>query len=176
MKELIAGRVMKTMKDQEGQEIQKSPAQIMAEAILEGMEGKLVLSHNQYGDVIANPLHAVKLYQDYMLKAKEMWLRAAELKKKEKGSGGGIRVVLPNPVADPLLRPGQTPRPLRLLGQDPSKPLPDATGTATDAQPSPGPAKRPVDTSGHHVAVSYYLAFPRRGQGEAGPLPAYSMT
>ena len=23
---------------------------------------------------------------------------------------------------------------------------------------------------------SYYLAFPRRGQGEAGPLPAYSMT
>ena len=85
MKELIAGRIMKTLKDQEGQEVQKLPAEIMAEAILEGMEGKLILSHNQYGEVIANPLHAVKLYQDYMLRARELAIRVAELKKKEKG-------------------------------------------------------------------------------------------
>jgi hypothetical protein len=104
MKELIAGRIMKTMKDEEGLETQRSPAEIMAEAILEGMEGKLVLSHNQYGDVIANPLHAVKLYQDYMLKAKELAIRKAELDKKQKGATGGIRIVLPSHVADPLLR------------------------------------------------------------------------
>jgi hypothetical protein len=135
MKELIAGRIMKTMKDEEGLETQRSPAEIMAEAILEGMEGKLVLSHNQYGDVIANPLHAVKLYQDYMLKAKELAIRKAELDKKQKGATGGIRIVLPSHVADPLLRPGQPPRPLRLLGQDPSKPLPGA-GTPDDNPPA----------------------------------------
>ena len=38
MKELIAGRIMKVMKDREGQEVQKSPAEIMADAILEGMQ------------------------------------------------------------------------------------------------------------------------------------------
>ena len=59
-----------------------------------------------------------------MLKAKELALKVAELKNKKQGAGGGIRIVLPNPVVDPLLRPGQPPRPLRLLGQDPSKPLP----------------------------------------------------
>jgi len=32
-------------------------------------------------------------------------LKRAELKKKEKGSSGGIRVVLPFPVVDPLLKP-----------------------------------------------------------------------
>jgi hypothetical protein len=84
--------------------------------------------------LIANPLHAVKLYQDYMLKAKELAIRKAELDKKQKGATGGIRIVLPSHVADPLLRPGQPPRPLRLLGQDPSKPLPGA-GTPDDNQP-----------------------------------------
>jgi hypothetical protein len=62
------------------------------------------------------------------------------VKAKEKGTGGGgIRIVLPNPVVDPLLRPGQEPRPLRLLGQDPSKPLPHATGTSTKQPVSSGP-------------------------------------
>ena len=77
-------------------------------------------------------------------------------------SGGtGIRVVLPNPIVDPLLKPGQQPRPLRLLGQDPSKPLPDATGSATDAQPSPGPvpthadgARKPANTRSTPPAIT----------------------
>jgi hypothetical protein len=68
-----------------------------------------------------------------------------EAKHKKDGSGGGIRVVLSNPIADPLVRPGQKPRPLRLLGQDPFKLLPDATGAATDAQPSPSPVRTHVD-------------------------------
>jgi hypothetical protein len=114
---------MKTLKDEDGKDVQRSAAEIMAEIILEGMEGKLIISQGEKSITYANPLHAVKLYQDYMLKAKEMWLRAAELKKKEKGSGGGIRVVLPSVPVDPLLRPGQPPRGLRLLGQDPSKPI-----------------------------------------------------
>ena len=60
-------------------------------------------------------------------------------KTRENGTGGGgIRIVLPNPIVDPLLRPGQKPRPLRLLGQDPSKPFPDTTGTATEQPASAG--------------------------------------
>jgi hypothetical protein len=123
MKELIAGRIMKTLKDEEGQDVTRSAAEIMADAILEGMMGKLIIRQTEKGVTIANPLHAVKLYHDYMLKAKELALSAAEIKKKETGVGGGIRVVLPSVPVDPLLRPGQKPRPLRLLGQDPSKPI-----------------------------------------------------
>jgi len=134
MKELIAGRILKVMKDEEGNEVQRSPAEIMAEAILEGMEGKLVISRGEKSITYANPLYAVKLFQDYMLKSREQAIKRREAKNKKDGSSGGIRVVLLNPVADPLLRPGQKPPPLRLLGQDPSKPLPDATGTATDAR------------------------------------------
>ena len=37
MRELIAGRILKVTRDQDGQEVQKSPAEIMADAILEGM-------------------------------------------------------------------------------------------------------------------------------------------
>jgi hypothetical protein len=96
MKELIAGRITKTMRDEEGLEIQRSPAEIMAEAILEGMQGKLVLSAGEKGITYANPLHAVKLYQDYMLKAKELAIRAQEAKKNQTGTGGGIRIVLPS--------------------------------------------------------------------------------
>jgi hypothetical protein len=143
-------RILKNLKDEEGKEVQKSSAEIMADAILEGMMGKLILSHNLCGDVIANPLHAVKLYQDYMLKAKELALRAAELKQNEKGGSGGIRVVLPSVSVDPLLRPGQPPRGLRLLGQDPSKPINNGAGregpgapTAPghDAQGGTGPSR-----------------------------------
>jgi hypothetical protein len=82
-----------------------------------------VLRQGKYGVTIANPLHAVKLFHDYMLKAEELAIKIAELKKEEKGSGGGIRIVLPSPIVDPLLRPGEPSQPLRLLGQDPSNPL-----------------------------------------------------
>jgi hypothetical protein len=123
MKELIAGRILKTLKDDEGQDVAKTAAEVMADAILDGMMGRLILSQSDKGTTIANPLHAVKLFHDYMLKAKELALKAAEIKKKETGAGGGIRIVLPSVPADPLLRPGQKPRPLRLLGQDPSKPI-----------------------------------------------------
>ena len=54
-----------------------------------------------------------------MLKAKELAIRAREAKKKEKGTPGGIRIVLPSVPADPLLKPGQKPRPLRLLSLSP---------------------------------------------------------
>ena len=121
MKELIAGRIMKVMKDQEGNETgeQKSVAEIMADVIFEAMEGKLILSSGKHGVTYVNPLHAVKLLQDYMLKARELSIRGRELKKKEKGTGGSIRIVLPSVPSDPLLRPGQQPRGLRLLGQNP---------------------------------------------------------
>ena len=105
MKEMMAGRILKIMKDEEGQEVQRSPAEIMADAILEGMQGKLVISTSRSGSVTyANPLYAVKLFQDYMLKAKELALRAREAKQKQKGTGGGIRIVLPSVPADPLLK------------------------------------------------------------------------
>jgi hypothetical protein len=123
MKELIAGRILKSLKDEEGQDVSKTAAEVMADAIFDGMLGRLILSQTDKGITIANPLHAVKLFHDYMLKAKELALKAAEIKKKETGAGGGIRVVLPSVPVDPLLRPGQKPRPLRLLGQDPSKPI-----------------------------------------------------
>ena len=57
--------------------------------------------------------------QDYTLKAKELAIRAREAKKKEKGTPGGIRIVLPSVPADPLQKPGQKPRPLRLLSLSP---------------------------------------------------------
>jgi hypothetical protein len=150
LKEMIEGRILK-----DG----KAAAEILAELIFKGMNGEIVISQSERGTTYANPLGFAKLYTEYMLKSET--LEAAKAKEKGTG-GGGIRIVLPNPIADPLLRPGQKPRPLRLLGQDPSKPLPDATGTATDAQPSPGPVprwcketrKHLVDTPGHNVAVS----------------------
>jgi len=178
MTDIIAGRVMKNQKDKEsGQEVAKSAAEIMAEAIFEGMAGELILHQDPKGGITyANPLHAVKLYHEYMLRAKELKIRVAELKKKERGASGGIRVVLLNPVADPLLRPGQKPRPLRLLGQDPSTPLPDATGTATDTQPSPGPipthadgARKPANT--RSVPPSITSPYQRLNQ-QPSPAPA----
>jgi hypothetical protein len=44
MKELITGRITKTLKDEEGKDVQRSAAEIMAEVILEGMLGHLVIS------------------------------------------------------------------------------------------------------------------------------------
>jgi len=103
MNELIAGRVMRTIKDEAGNEVQRSPAEIVAEAILEGMEGKLILRSDEKGVTYANPLHAVKLFHDYMLKSRELALKLRDAKKKDEGTGGGIRIVLPSVPADPLL-------------------------------------------------------------------------
>jgi len=47
MREMIAGRITKTMKDEEGQPIQRSAAEIMAEAILDGMFGKRVITEGE---------------------------------------------------------------------------------------------------------------------------------
>src|SRR5262249_10843242 len=95
----------------------------------------------QHGDkdMTVSPAIFLKLFQDWAAGDLDRRLKRAESKKKEKGSGGGIRIVLPNPVVDPLLRPGQPPRGLRLLGEDPSKPLPDTTRTSTMQPASSGP-------------------------------------
>jgi hypothetical protein len=143
MLEIIAGRIEKTLENEKAEEVNKTAAEVMADAIFDGMAGQLVLRSDKHGTTIANPLHAVKLYHDFMWKAKELKLRKAELKKNQTGTGGGIRIVLPSVPADPLLRPGQTPRPLRLLGQDPDKPLPDTTGTTTKAPATKAPASSP---------------------------------
>ena len=125
------------------------------------MAGKLIIGETEKGVTYANPLDAVKLFHEYMFRAKELELKTQQLEKKQKGPEGGIRVVLLNPVVDPLSRPGQPPRPPKLLGQDPSKPLPDATGTTTDAQPSPGPVPTHADgarkpqTPGRHPRPSH---------------------
>jgi hypothetical protein len=45
---------------------------LLADAIFDGIQGKLVIRSDEKGVTWANPLHAVKLLQDYMLKAKEL--------------------------------------------------------------------------------------------------------
>ena len=127
MKKLIAGRLT-----QDGRPI----AMIMVDLFFQGLEGGVVLRRNAKTTAYVNPATFLKLLLDYMLKLRESALKAKAAKINSKGSSGGIRVVLLNPIADPLLRPGQTPRPLRLLGQDPSKPVPETTGTATKAPAS----------------------------------------
>ena len=78
MKELIAGRILKVMKDQEGQEVQ------------------MVVTTSRSGSVTyANPLYAVKLFHDYMLKSRELALKLRDAKKKDEETGGSIRIVLP---------------------------------------------------------------------------------
>ncbi len=47
MREMIAGRITKTMKDEEDQPFQRSAAEIIAEAILDGMLGKLVITQGE---------------------------------------------------------------------------------------------------------------------------------
>ena len=44
-----------------------------------------------------SPAIFLKALHDYMLKSRELAIKRADAKKKEKGTGGGIRVVLPNP-------------------------------------------------------------------------------
>jgi len=106
-----------------------------------------------------------------MLKSRELALKLRDAKKKEKGTGGGIRIVLPSVPADPRLKPGQKPRPLRLLGQDPSKPLPDTTATATDAQPSPSPVRTHVDDASKPRSTLPAITSPYQGLNQQ-PSPA----
>ena len=120
MEELIAGRITR-----DGQPV----ATIMVDLFFQGMQGRVVLRRNAKTTIYVSPVAFLKLFLDYMLKIREQALKAKAAKLNSKGSSGGIRVVLLNPIADPLLRPGQTPRPLRLLGQDPSKPV-EAAGRA----------------------------------------------
>ena len=143
----------------------------MIELFFDGLTGKVVLSevestnrkgfttvHRQF----VSPAVFLKALHDYMLKSRELALKLRDAKKNE-GTGGGIRIVLPSVPADPLLKPGQKPRPLRLLGQDPSKPLPDRNRDRCTIVTVRGPdsrrwcketRKHPVDTPGDHVAVS----------------------
>ena len=141
MTELIAGRLT-----QDGRPI----ATIMVDLFFQGLEGAVVLRRNAKTTTYVSPVAFLKLFLDYMLKVHELALKAKAAKKNSKRSGGGIRIVLPSVPADPLLRPGQKPRPLRLLGQDPDKPLSDTTGTATKtpAPPGPVPAQTPLARAG----------------------------
>jgi hypothetical protein len=100
MLEIIAGRIEKALENEKGEEVNKTAAEVMADAIFDGMAGQLVLRSDKHGTTIANPLHAVKLYHDFMWKAKELKLRKAELKKNQTGTGGGIRIVLPSVPAE----------------------------------------------------------------------------
>jgi hypothetical protein len=112
----------------------------MVDLFFQGMQGRVVLRRNAKTTIYVSPVAFLKLFLDYMLKIREQALKAKAAKQNSKGSGGGIRIVLQNPIVDPLLRPGQKPRPLRLLGQDPDKPLPDTTGTTTKAPATEAPA------------------------------------
>ena len=49
MRELIAGRITKSRKDEEGGAVGRSAAEIMCEVILEGMLGNLELYQGKYG-------------------------------------------------------------------------------------------------------------------------------
>lgn len=71
MLEIIAGRIEKALENEKGAEVNKTAAEVMADAIFDGMAGQLVLRSDKHGTTIANPLHAVK--------------------KNQTGTGGGIR-------------------------------------------------------------------------------------
>jgi len=113
----------------------------MIDLFFEGLEGNVVLAEttSEKGSVTrhyASPVVFLKILHDYMLKSRELALKIRDAKKQSHGTGGGIRIVLPSVPTDPLLRPGQQPRGFRLLGQNPDKTLPDATGTETNEQRS----------------------------------------
>jgi hypothetical protein len=71
MLEIIAGRIEKALENEKGAEVNKTAAEVMADAIFDGMAGQLVLRSDKHGTTIANPLRAVK--------------------KNQTGTGGGIR-------------------------------------------------------------------------------------
>jgi hypothetical protein len=157
MKELIAGRLQKD---------HRPVSEVMVELIFEGLEGNVALAETigEKGSVIlhyANPAVFLKMLLDYMLKSRELAFKIRDAEKKNQGTGGGIRIVLPSAPSDPLLRPGQQPRGLRILGQNPDKPLRDVPGTSTDEQPSPGSvpphsdgAQQPANTRSTSSAIT----------------------
>ncbi len=111
----------------------------IAQLIMDGLDGKVYLERIAPDGSITKISVSPTLFARMLLDRLEHQEALEAATAKEKGTGGGgIRIVLPNPVVDPLLRPGQKPRGLRLLGQDPSKPLPDTTGTATEKSASAG--------------------------------------
>src|SRR5262249_36845677 len=139
MRGLIAGE----MKERIGDE--KDPVaigQIIAQLYFDGLQGKVKIWQGDKQFEVS-PAIFLKLFQDWAGDERDRKLKRDELKKKEKGATGGIRVVLPSPIVDPLLRPGQPPRPLRLMGQDPSKPLEggakasESSGNTASRQPRP---------------------------------------
>ena len=93
-----------------------------------------------------SPAIFLKLFQDWAGDERDRKIKRELLKKKEKGATGGIRVVLPSVPVDPLLRPGQPRRGLRLLGQDPSKPIePRGAPSATEPGTTPAASHEPRD-------------------------------
>jgi hypothetical protein len=113
----------------------------LAQLIMDGLGGKVyqerIAPDGSITKVSVSPAVFAKMLLDRL--EHEEALEAAKAKEKGAGGGGGIRVILPNPVVDPLLKPGQEPRPLRLLGQDPSKPLPGTTSTKEPVSCGPLP-------------------------------------
>jgi hypothetical protein len=149
MKELIAGRIRK-----DGRPV----SEVLLELFFEGLAGNVILAETTSGKGsvtlhYVSPAIFLKILLDYMLKSRELAFKIRDAKTKEKGTGGGIRIVLPSVPADPLVKPGQNPRPLRLLGQDPSKPF---LGDAPDAKPSVtadgSGAARPIKEAGSTAA------------------------
>ena len=56
MLEIIAGRIEKALENEKGEEVNKTAADVMADAIFDGMAGQLVLRSDKHGTTIANPL------------------------------------------------------------------------------------------------------------------------
>jgi hypothetical protein len=110
----------------------------VAKLIMDGLDGKAYQERigpdGSITKISVSQAVFAKLLFDRM--EHEDALEAAQAKEKGTG-GGGIRIVLPSVPADPLLKPGQTPRPLRILGQDPSKPLPGSPSGDSALQPGP---------------------------------------
>ncbi len=122
MAHLIAGYIRRD---------ERPVSESMAELFFDGLEGKVVATETEIptkgGDVIVKRTYVapdvlIRMLHNYMLRTRELRLkkRAIDLKENpNKGQGKGIRIVLPSIPADPLLKPGEPPRPLRLLGQNP---------------------------------------------------------
>ncbi len=103
MRELIAGRIRELIGDETDP---IAISKIIAQLYFDGLQGKVEIRH---GDktMTVSPAVFLKLFQDWASSDLDRRLKRAALKKKGKGGSGGIRVVLPSPVVDPLRRPGQ---------------------------------------------------------------------
>ena len=86
-------------------------SEIMVDLIFDGLEGKVVLAESIGRNGVmsrsyVSPLAFVKLLHAYMSKSREQTIKRREAKIKQERTGGGIRVVLLRPTADPLVKPG----------------------------------------------------------------------